>query len=129
MTKEELQETYSKLSTSELMEIVDRKFSYTEIAVIVAMEELSKRNVTETDIQAYKKEIVDKIGQEIKKNVDDDLTLFQKNFFFFIFIPIINFALKRNFEDDGFILKLNQAKYYSLLGFIFLIVSALISFS
>ncbi|HAK11757.1 MAG TPA: hypothetical protein DCO78_07060, partial [Chitinophagaceae bacterium] len=84
MTKEELQSTYSKLSNQELLEIIDRKFEYTELAITVAFEEISKRNISEEDISNYKTEQVEKAVKFVKKNIVDDLSLLQKNFFFFI---------------------------------------------
>ncbi|HVX28567.1 MAG TPA: hypothetical protein VHB70_19615 [Parafilimonas sp.] len=118
MTREELQETYSQFSTQELLEIIDRKFDYTETAVAVALEEISKRRISENDIKSYKTEQIEKAEKFIKYNIVDDLTFFQKNLFFFIWLPILNIALKQNFRDDGYILKLKQARYYSWLGFV-----------
>jgi hypothetical protein len=37
-----------------ILEIIENKFSYTEIAVIVAIEEISKRKITEEDIIQFK---------------------------------------------------------------------------
>ncbi|HCT22159.1 MAG TPA: hypothetical protein DIW54_01995 [Chitinophagaceae bacterium] len=127
MTKEELQSTYSKLSNQELLEIIDRKFEYTELAITVAFEEISKRNISEEDISNYKTEQVEKAVKFVKKNIVDDLSLLQKNFFFFIWIPIINFPFKNNFIDDGYVLKLKQAQYYSLTGFIFFVIIVIVS--
>lgn len=122
MTKEELQKTYSNFSNQELLAIIDNKFKYTELAVTVALEELGKRNLSEQDIQDYKTEQLNKVIKEINYNINDDLNLLQKNFFFFIWIPLITFPFKRNFIDDGYVLKLKQANYYSLLGFILLMI-------
>ncbi len=119
MTKEKLQKKYKDLSNSELMDIIEDKFSYTELAVIVAMEEISKRNFNEQDIKEYKIEKEKQIRSFVKKNIVDDLSFFQKNLFFYIWIPFFNFTFKRNFTDDGFELKLKQANYYSWLGFAF----------
>jgi DNA-directed RNA polymerase subunit K/omega len=127
MTREELQKTYSKLSVQELLEIVDNKFDYTETAVKVALEEIAKRNISETDIKDYKTEQIEKVTKVIKQYILDDLTLIQKNFFFFIWIPLVTFPFKQNFSDDGYILKLKQANYYSLLGFIFFMITGIAS--
>lgn len=127
MTRQELQSSYSKLSTLELLEIVDRKFEYTELAITVAIEEIAKRNVSEEDILNYKSELVERAETFIEKNIVDDLTLLQKNFFFFIWIPIINFPFKRNFSEDGFMLKLKQSHYYSFAGFILFVTTSILS--
>jgi hypothetical protein len=127
MTREELQQTYSKLPTEKLLEILDRKFDYTELAVSVALEELGSRKVSEEEIKNYKTEQINKVETFIKKNISDDLTLLQKNLFYFLWLPILNFAFKMNFGQDGYVLKLKQANYYSLLGFIFFMVAGIVS--
>jgi len=124
MTREDLQEQYAVLSTNELLEIVDRKFDYTELAVTVALEEISRRNLSEEDIREYKKEQVARAKIFIKRNIVDDLTIFQKILFFFIWLPLLNFPFKQNFRDGDYILKLKQANYYSLLGFVFMVLTA-----
>lgn len=127
MTKEELQETYSQLSTQELLEIADKKFGYTELAIIVAIEEISKRNISEEDINLYKEGQIEKGKTFIHSNITYDLTFFQKNLFFFLWIPFLNTPFKFNFRDAGYILKLKQANYYSLFGFIFFMVIGFLS--
>lgn len=127
MTREELQETYSKLSTQELLEILDEKFSYIETAVTVALEEISKRNVSEEDIKNYKNDQIEKAIKRIRYNIDDDLNFLQKNLFFFIWFPILTFAVRQNFRDDGYVLKSKQASYYSWLGFISFMLISMIS--
>ena len=122
MTKEELEKTYEKLSNSELMDIIQDKFGYTEMAIIVAMAEISKRNINEEDIKQYKVEKQLEIRDYVFKNIADDLNFFQKNFFFYLWIPFLNFPIKRTFIDGGFELKLKQASYYSWAGFIFLVL-------
>ncbi len=118
VTKQDLEKRYSNLSNEELLEIIENKFSYTEIAVIVAFEEISKRKITEEDIIQFKEKKIIQFNELIKKNIFDDLSLFQKNLFFFIWIPYITFFFKRRFIDDDFELKLLQANYYSWFGFI-----------
>ncbi len=127
MKREDLQERYAKLSLQELLKILDNKHDYTDLAVTVAFEELSKRNITEEDIREYKEDQVEQAEKFIVRNIVDDLNLLQKNLFFFIWIPIITFAVRQNFRDDGYMLKLRQANYYSLTGFISLILAVLIS--
>ena len=127
MNREDLEKNYAVLSTNELLEIVDRKFDYTELAVTVALEEINRRNISEEHIKEYKDEQIAKARTYIKKNIVDDLNLFQKITFFFIWLPLLNFPFKQNFRDGNFILKLKQANYYSLLGFIFMMLLGFIS--
>jgi hypothetical protein len=127
MTREDLQQTYSKMPTEKLLEILDRKFDYTELAVSVALEELGSRKVSEEEIKDYKTEQVNNLNTFIKRNISDDLTLVQKNLFYFLWLPILNFAFKMNFKEDGYLLKLKQANYYSLSGFLFFMISGIIS--
>ena len=127
VTKEDLQKKYASFSNKELLDILENKFSYTDLAITVAIEEIAKRKLSEEDIKLYKQKKVKEINNFIEKNIVDDLTLFQKNLFFFIWIPFLNFPIKRNFIDDGFILKLKQANYYSWLGFIFLIIISIVA--
>ncbi len=54
VSKEELKGTFSMLPTEKLMEIIDNKFGYTELAVSVAFEELAGREITEEEIKNYK---------------------------------------------------------------------------
>ncbi|MBP6127699.1 hypothetical protein [Flavobacterium sp.] len=118
VTKEDLEKRYSNLSNSELLDIIENKFSYTELAVTVAIEEIGNRKVTEEEIKLYKEKKVIEFNTLVQKNIYDDLSLIQKNLFFFIWIPYINFFIKRRFLDDEAELKLIQANYYSWFGFI-----------
>ena len=45
MNREDLQQQYTTLSTNELLEIIDRKFDYTELAVTIALEEIGRAHV------------------------------------------------------------------------------------
>ena len=126
-TKEELQEKYATLTTSQLMQILDRKFDYTELAITVAIEELAKRSPSEEDIKTYKEETLDVLNVFIVKNIEEDLSTWQKMLFYLLWIPILTFVFKRNYREDGYILKLRQANYYSFTGFIALILSAIVS--
>ncbi|MGF7081042.1 hypothetical protein [Mucilaginibacter sp. UYCu711] len=127
VTKEDLQRKYATLSTSELMNILDNKFSYTDLAVTVAIEELAKRSPSEEDVKNYKEEILDEVNTFIVNNIEVDLTTWQKMLFYLFWFPILTFAFKRNYREDGYILKVRQANYYSFVGFIALIISAFLS--
>jgi hypothetical protein len=126
VTKEDLEKRYSGLSNHELMEIIENKFSYTELSISVAFAEIAKRKISEEDVKAYKESQIHEAEKFIKKNVVDDLTFLQKNLFFYLWIPFIGLILKRRFIDDEYILKLKQANYYSWFGFVSCFVSVLI---
>jgi hypothetical protein len=127
MTREDLEKLYSSLSINELLEIVDRKFEYTELAVTIALEEISRRKVSEETLKEYKDLQISRAKETIRKILLDDLKTGYKIFFFFIWIPLLNFPFKQNYRDGNFVLKLSQAKYYSTLGFLFTILTALLS--
>ena len=127
VTKEELQGTYAMLPTEKLMEIIDNKFGYTELAVTVAFEELASRKITEDEIKNYKSKQMQKLNAYIQKNISDDLSLSQKNLFFFIWLPIFTFPFKQNYKQEGCALKVRQANYYSLLGFVFFMLTLYLS--
>ncbi|ESU19197.1 hypothetical protein FCR2A7T_26200 [Flavobacterium cauense R2A-7] len=127
VSKEDLEKRYAALSNKELLDILENKFSYTELALTVALEEISRRKLNENDIKAYKNAKVKEFNTFIRKNIIDDLSFFQKLFFFFIWIPFLNFPIRRNFMDYGFVLKLKQASYYSWTGFIFCIAISIVS--
>jgi hypothetical protein len=126
-SREDLEKRYATLSNDQLMDIIEKKFDYTELAVTIAFEELSRRKISEDDVKKYKDSKIEQVETFIVRNIVDDLTLIQKNLFFFIWIPLLNFPFKRNFSDDGFVLKLKQANYYSWLGFGFFMLDGIIS--
>lgn len=109
------------------MEILDNTFDYTELAVTLAIQELSSRNISEDEVKNYKDQQVEKLNTFISRNITDDLNLLQKILFFFIWFPLFNFAFKMNFKDDGYVLKLRQANYYSLSGFVSMFATAFMS--
>lgn len=127
MNKEDLEQQYAALSTNELLEIVDRKFDYTDLAVAVALAEISKRGISEETMKEYKDLQVSRAKETLQKIIIDDLKVGYKIFFFFIWFPLFNFAPKQNYRDGNFVLKLRQANYYSRLGFLFMILTALAS--
>ena len=128
VTKEDLKEKYATLTTSELLDIIQRKFDYTELAVITALEEIANRNISEETIKEYKDEKIKKTEAFVNQNIYNDLTIWQKNLFYFIWIPFLRGAIKMNFREDGNILKLKQANYYQFYGFVFLLVLVFITF-
>ena len=126
ITKEELEHSYSNMTNNELLEILDRKQEHTEMAVLVALQELTNRNLTEEDFTDFKEEKVEKATQLQQQYVMDDLSLVPKIFFYFIWVPVFTFHFKRKLVEAGSILKLKQAHYYSLSGFIAFVLVCII---
>ena len=125
VSKEELKGTYAMLPTEKLMEIIDNKFGYSELAVSVAFEELASRKISEEEIKNYKFKQIEKLNNYIRKNISHDLEFPQKNLFYFIFIPLFTFPFRQSFKEKGYKLKIKQANYYSLFGFVFFALAAL----
>jgi hypothetical protein len=127
MNKADLEEQYAALSTNELLEILDRKFDYTDLAVAVAIAEISKREISEETVNEYKDLQIARTNESIRKVIIDDLKVGYKIFFFFIWVPLLNFPLKQNYRDGDFVLKLSQASYYSGFGFAFMMLTGMVS--
>jgi hypothetical protein len=125
VSKEELKGTFSMLPTEKLMEIIDNKFGYSELAVSVAFEELAGRKISEDEIKSYKFKQLEKLNSYIEKNILHDLVFSEKNLFYFIFLPILTSPFRQNYKEKGYKLKIKQANYYSLFGFLFFAFSAL----
>lgn len=119
VSKDELKGIYAMLPTEKLMEIIDNKFGYTELAVSVAFEELASRRISEEEIKNYKFKQLEKLNNYIKKNISHDLAFAEKNLFYFLFLPLFTFPFKHTFKEKGYQLKIRQANYYALLGFLF----------
>src|SRR5690606_10499027 len=127
INEEGLKKRYTELSTNELFEIIDNKFGYTDLAVKLAIAELSRRDISENDVNSYKSKLVEVFEESILKIVHYDLKMYQKVLFYIFWLPILNFAFKMNFREKEEYLKLKQANYYSLLGFIFFMLTAIAS--
>ena len=127
VTYESLQEQYTKLEVFDLLEIYTNKEAYTELAQSVALEELKKRKVPKQDIDSYKPVLIEQNDPEVLKNYLIDLKLWQKIVFYFVWIPRIRSYFTYNFAPEGFILKSNQCNFYSVIGFVFCMLSGIIS--
>ncbi len=127
ITKEELQHTYSQMSSEELLAIIDNQYNHIPMAVSIAQHELSTRNLTYTDIESFKSAITEKQEQDKSNNMLEDLSLAQKIFFYFIWLPLLTFTFKKSFVDNGSLLKLKQVHYYSLMGFLAFIIVCIIN--
>jgi hypothetical protein len=126
ISQEDLQKTYSAFSTDELLAIVRQPGDYTQLAVSVAKEELAKRNVTEDQELDFDKR-VEQAKTIALRYASEELSIGLKFFFYFIWIPLLHFAVKQNLREGGFRLKVQQAGYYSIAGFITFVITALVS--
>ncbi|MBS1526339.1 MAG: hypothetical protein JST19_11860 [Bacteroidetes bacterium] len=126
VTEEELQEKYAQFDTESLLEIATNKYSFIELANSVALKELRKRKIPEQEIRNYKPVMVKNIDPLTRQNCLIDLNIFYKIFFYFIFIPRLRAYFTYNYAPNGYLLKLNQSYYYSVIGFSFLLLSTLI---
>lgn len=127
VSKEQLETTYALLHTNKLLAMMDNQSDYTELALAVASAELTKRNVGDAEITLYEEEQLAKAEVLVHKILYDELSFLQKNLFYFLWFPILNFAFKMNFKQDGYLLKLKQANYYSLAGFGFFMLAGILS--
>lgn len=124
--REDIQKKYSGLSIDELLAIVREQEGYTEMAISVAQEELAKRNVTDDQVREFD-ERTDEANAVALRQAWEKLGIFQKCFFYFIWVPLLHFPVKQNLREDGYFFKVRQAGYYSLAGFIAFVITALVS--
>src|SRR5258708_22750651 len=84
-SKEELVKLYSTFSDSELLDIINEKDQYTEIALGVASEEIQKRNLNEAQLKNY---VDNKVleGKIVEHVASIELTFFEKLKFFFLWL-------------------------------------------
>lgn len=135
VTREDLQHKYRQLSTERLMEIIDNPANYTELAVEVAIAEFNSRNVPKHEVTNYHlKQVNNKVWAfktYIERNINIELNFIQKLLFFFFFLPPFTFSFKLGYRREGFMLKLRQSNYYSLIGFVslMLVVAAVVNFN
>jgi hypothetical protein len=140
-TEEELHEKYSQTATTDLLEIVNKKSDYTELAISVAHKELKARKVSAHEIKDYKS-FEDPYKELWLKNCLFDLNFPQKaaSYFLGMFNYFLGLIVKRltvgirtgplyspNFKAKGYLLKANQYNYYSVSGFSFFVIALIAS--
>ncbi|MFZ2907315.1 MAG: hypothetical protein WAZ98_14020 [Cyclobacteriaceae bacterium] len=126
-SKQELAQRYTKFSDQKLLDIIYKNEARPE-AIDAAKEELKKRDLspeTVTDFTHNKetKKII------VLENATIPLPLHQK-FLFFVawFIPFFfGGAYRLNYKEDGMFKKLKQSSWYSVAGFIALILTTIIA--
>jgi hypothetical protein len=128
-TEEELREKYTGLETVDLLHIMAHKNDYTDVAVSVASEELTKRKVPQNEIDDYQSQVVEQKKQVNTDNYFIDLSLFQKIGNYFLIIPLVKLRFRwlgmKSAMSDGYALKYQQQNYYSIVGFSLFVVSIL----
>jgi len=133
--RESLQEKYAKMDTDDLLEITSNKTDYTELAVSVALEELKKRNVPESEIKSHVSILAYNPDQKTIDNYFVDLNIFQKAVSYFLLVLFYKMIIHRfyrynaapNLYEARYVLKTQQANYYMIAGIIFLIIGVVLS--
>ena len=127
MSKQDLARKYAESPVSELLEIIENKQHYTNEAIVAAIEELSLRKITTDEIAKLKAEQAATLKEKGVKQYVSRLNIWQKHLFFFLWIPLLTFPFRQNFRDSGHYMKLKQANYFSLLGFLSMMLSTYIT--
>lgn len=127
-SEQELKERYSAWTTHSLLSVLHHKHEYTALAVRVARAELGRRNITTDEVDRFF-ELQEQQQVAGRLLASMPLTFLEKALFFFIwFVPRFQGgAFRMNDEDDGFIMKNRQSRFFSVAGFVSLIADACIS--
>jgi hypothetical protein len=144
-TEKELNDTYRRMTTAALLEIIAKKSDYTYLAISVAETELKHRNVSTVEM-AEQKPPEDPYKNLWMQNCLFDLTFWQKvgSYFFGTFNNLGGMALRRasfgiggkyrrgalyspEFKSGGYLLKSNQYNFYRISGLAFLITALIAS--
>lgn len=122
VTEQSLREQYVMLETDVLLEIVAENSGYTEFAVSLAMDELRHRKVSTEEIKNYRS-VLRVIDPLVLDNYLSDLSLAMKLVSYFIWFPRLRWWYTKNLSKNGYVLRSDQSRYYSVLGGIFLTCS------
>ncbi|UKJ07882.1 hypothetical protein [Solitalea lacus] len=123
--KEDLTELYARYTNEELLDLLNARENYTDLAVRVAFEELKNRNLGEQEIKDYITSKFKKAEQFIAENIHNELSLQLKSYFYFFWLPIFTFPFQLNYKEERLILKLKQSNFYSLMGFCFFTIGTI----
>ncbi|GAB3931697.1 hypothetical protein [Mucilaginibacter myungsuensis] len=117
VTEESLRKRYQKYTSSALATILVNKSDYTDIAVMIVREELLSRGVREVELANPKGVKRQAIDRDTRKYYLTDLMLWHKLLFYVIWLPNgIRSMLMDAIVRPGFILRSQQANYYSVTG-------------
>lgn len=117
MTVEEIKEKCESLSNDELYTIVNNKIKYNYTIVSTAQAELKRRNVSKDEHKSLKKEQTRR-SKIIEGDIDADVLMWEKILFFFIPLPRLHRMVIRDYKNRGFVLKVKQASYFTIIGFV-----------
>lgn len=118
MNERLIQDTYARLPTDELLVVISNQSGYTIRAKQMAMEELRRRQVSDGQIEAFKRDCSSFEQLTGMRNITDDLNIPQKIFFYFLWLPRFSGWMRLKLSREGLILKVWQSNYYSFTGFI-----------
>lgn len=103
---------------------IRKRDDFTPYAVEVAYKELQKRKLSREDIERY----VETRRKEKRKDYYKEnvlvLPTYKKFLFFLMVIPYLIPLFTIFYKLEGELLKLNQGKYYSIMGFVALAVGS-----
>jgi len=115
MAIEEIKAQCELLSNEELLLVVNNKIRYTEVIVRVVQQEIRKRGLTKDEVSKFKKDQACR-ARIIDGDIHEDLLLFEKIAFFFLFFPRLHFLVIRDYRKRKYVLKVRQAGYYMVAG-------------
>lgn len=113
-----IQETHTKMSTEELLDIISNPYRYTALAFQLANEELDLRNISQEERALY-----NQLQQKTTKlypsfDIQSDLSFARKLYFFVLWLPGIWGSIRGDYTAKGALLKVRQSYYYEVLGFV-----------
>lgn len=123
ISRKDLEEKYAGYSNEELLDVIRNKEGFTAIAVELAQEELSRRQITSEEIAVMEVEHERKVEHFLVNYARVEMNFVQKCFFYVIWMPLLHFAVKQRLAEDGYLLKAKQAGYYSVMGFLFFMMA------
>ena len=128
-TKDELAKHYATLTDRQLLDILNEKDQYTDIAIQAALGEMQKREIEPEQVEEYyevlasEKEVMDQIALI-------ELTLIEKVKFYFLWLlPFMGSAIRMNYAEQGLKTKVKQSKVFSIMGFLMVFPAAILEFT
>lgn len=121
MKIEEIQAQCEMLSNEQLMLIVTNKIRYNEMIVRAAHQELRKRGITKDQMKEIKRK-QDRAPKPIEGDIHEDLVLWEKIAFFYLFFPRLHFLVLRDYRSRKLVLKVKQAGYYMFAGMLLFMI-------
>ncbi|MFS0489747.1 hypothetical protein [Leadbetterella byssophila] len=114
----DLEKRYAKYTDHQLLEALEKRDDFTPYAVEVAYKELQKRKLSREDIERYVETRRKEKSKDYYKENVLALPTYKKFLFFLMVIPYLIPLFTSFYKLEGELLKLNQGKYYSIMGFV-----------